>query len=626
MADATLEIRLVEDGTSGAPAQSAGAPPESTTAPPSQPPTGPSAPRPSPTGPVDPTQPGPAPTSTRGPKDKRAELEKHVADEVADLEDRIQYPKESWRDRRDRQIVRDLQDRGASDEEISRVKALQEQARAGERPEIKQQGGASDVGRTVLDFAAHLSGMSGEMGKFVTAIRQILNTIAMFEALYRSLKKLTPQQDQPQQPSTPPPPTLTPPPPPTAPVSGPEEIVDAEVVPPEPTATSPETAVPGPEPSPTAPGEVAPQAIEDVLGGKQSQEDMRKNQAEGARRYANRIAAGENPEDVLVGVKKDGALWNKVMEEVRKIKDELAAPPTAPASAPVAGPPSTPTAPSIPAAPPSTPTAPVTPPQSLPVTAPVATPPLPPASAVPPPLPSAVPPPLPSAASAVAGPAAAAVPSAPATAAAAGLSKLAAIAGPVGIAVAAIGTVAAVAVVGLKMFGKMIEEEAKKLSLYSGAVAGAVAETEIRELHATLRRTERIGPDVARWESMRGKFSERMMDVNTELLNVVLKFANHFEPLADDALVLLEVIAAAGKMYGTGIAAGLAAMTGAAGSLAVISANAKRLREMKEEERDKTGEGWGQFDQILPWGRGAPFRQPQNPAQRGPRRPLAVNP
>jgi hypothetical protein len=416
---------------------------------------------------------------------------------------------------------------------------------------------------------------------------------------------------------------------------------------------------------------------------------MRKNQAEGARRYANRIAAGERPEDVLVGVKKDGALWNKVMEEIHRLKEEMARVPSAPASKPLAGPEPEPTPPStmpsepLPSAPATPTSAPTTPPTTAPESSPFSTPtdsslpptppattvppgsavppplpsgapPAPPVIAVPPPLPSAVPPPLPAATSAVppplpsavppplpaatgavagtaakavttAGPAAAAVPAAPAAAAAAGLGKLAAIAGPVGIAVAAIGTVAAVAVVGLKMFGKMVEEEAKKLALYSGAVAGAVAETEIRELQATLRRTERIGPDVANWETMRGKFSERMMDVNTEILNVVLKFANHFEPVAENALAVLEMIAAAGQLYGNGIAAGLAAMTSTGSFLASIAANAKKLREMKEEERDRPGEMWGEFDQILTWGKAAPFRQPQNNAQNAPRRPLVPN-
>ncbi len=168
------------------------------------------------------------------------------------------------------------------------------------------------------------------------------------------------------------------------------------------------------------------------------------------------------------------------------------------------------------------------------------------------------------------------------------------------------------------MFGKTVEEEARKLALYSGEVAGARAETEIRELQATLRRTERIGPDVAKWESMRGQFAEKSMDVQTELLNVALKFANTFEPMARLSLQALEKLASGVEVAAPAIGVGLQAML----PLPTLVNIAARLLKIKEDEKDKDGFGWDDFNQILP------TRQAQNPnpqAPRAPRRPLRPN-
>ena len=222
----------------------------------------------------------------------------------------------------------------------------------------------------------------------------------------------------------------------------------------------------------------------------------------------------------------------------------------------------------------------------------------------------------------VSGPAASTVAAAPAsTAATAGLSKLAAAAGPVGIAIAAVATAATLAVVGIKMFGKTVEEEARKLALYSGAVAGARARSEIRELQATLRRTERIGPDVAKWEDMRGKFSEQTMNVQTELLNVALKFANEFEPLASAALVTLGLIAKGVEKSSPAIVATLTSLLGPLPTIANIAA---KILGIKEEEKGLDGEGWDQFDKILP-NRQA-WKPPAKPlANNAARRPLAPN-
>ena len=193
-----------------------------------------------------------------------------------------------------------------------------------------------------------------------------------------------------------------------------------------------------------------------------------------------------------------------------------------------------------------------------------------------------------------------------------------------GIAVAAIATAASLAVMGLKAFGKTVEEEARKLALYSGEVAGARAETEIRELHATLRRAQRIGPDVARWESMRGQFAEKTMDVQTELLNVVLTLANDFEASARLGIDALEATATFLKTYETPISTVLQLMIAANAPLASIVNNVIKLVGF-EEDKEKKDDAWQQFDQILTWGRAAPFRQPANPAQQAPRRPLGPN-
>ena len=178
------------------------------------------------------------------------------------------------------------------------------------------------------------------------------------------------------------------------------------------------------------------------------------------------------------------------------------------------------------------------------------------------------------------------------------LAKLAVAAGPAGIAVAAVAAAATAAVVGIKMFGNTIEEQAKKLGQFSGAVARSQAESEIRMLFSTLRRTERIGPDVAKWESLRGQFDEKFADIGTELLSILLKFANEFEESAKVGLKTLELIAKGLEKATPYIVGALKHGT----TIGIIAQILQKIYGNQEEEKeDKRKDfGWDEFEQIGP--------------------------
>jgi len=135
--------------------------------------------------------------------------------------------------------------------------------------------------------------------------------------------------------------------------------------------------------------------------------------------------------------------------------------------------------------------------------------------------------------------------SAAGTAGAAGgpaVAGLVSAAGPVGIALAAVAVAATAAAVGVKAFAAVVKDQASKLEGYSGAVAMATSESSIRGEMAMMRRAERIGPDVAKWERMRGQASEKLTDVTTEILNQLFEIVNKFEPQITAAIEILGLL------------------------------------------------------------------------------------
>jgi hypothetical protein len=103
--------------------------------------------------------------------------------------------------------------------------------------------------------------------------------------------------------------------------------------------------------------------------------------------------------------------------------------------------------------------------------------------------------------------------------------------------------VATAAVTGVKMFGDMIRRQAEQLEGYSPDISVATSLNEIKRDMAMFRRADIIGPQVARWESLRGDVSERLTDINTAILEAILDTAERYKPLTDLAMGLLDKIA-----------------------------------------------------------------------------------
>ena len=112
----------------------------------------------------------------------------------------------------------------------------------------------------------------------------------------------------------------------------------------------------------------------------------------------------------------------------------------------------------------------------------------------------------------------------------AGLTGAAAIAGPIGIAVGGIAAGFAIATKAVTSFARKVESETTKLAGFSGEVALAQAQTEIRRTFASLRRAQRIGPGLAAAENVRSQFEDTLSDLGTEILNTLLSMAEQFRP------------------------------------------------------------------------------------------------
>ena len=184
--------------------------------------------------------------------------------------------------------------------------------------------------------------------------------------------------------------------------------------------------------------------------------------------------------------------------------------------------------------------------------------------------------------------------------AATGVGALAAAAGPVAIAFAAVAAAGALAILGIKAFASVIKDQAQKLEGYSGAVAGATAESEIRRELSMLRRAQRIGPDVAKWESLRGQADEKLADIGTELLNVAMKTVDTFEDEFKVGIEMLAVIAKLLENHGGSIATIL--KTFGSPALSIVDAVRKLLGIAENEVANKNLDDpmWDLFDQILP--------------------------
>jgi len=113
-------------------------------------------------------------------------------------------------------------------------------------------------------------------------------------------------------------------------------------------------------------------------------------------------------------------------------------------------------------------------------------------------------------------------------------------ASPIAIAAAAIAGGLGVATVAVKAFARSVESETQRLSGFSGPLAGAQAQTEIRRELDDLRRAQRLGPELAAAERLRSRFESEITQLGTEIRLQLLRLVDIFSPFIDTAINVLD--------------------------------------------------------------------------------------
>lgn len=98
------------------------------------------------------------------------------------------------------------------------------------------------------------------------------------------------------------------------------------------------------------------------------------------------------------------------------------------------------------------------------------------------------------------------------------------------------------AIVAVKGFTSVVQSQVEMLAGFSGEVAVAQAETQLRRQMARFRRGQRIGSELASAENIRSRFETALFDVNTEILGIVLRIFRLMEPVLEPLLAGLEVL------------------------------------------------------------------------------------
>jgi hypothetical protein len=163
------------------------------------------------------------------------------------------------------------------------------------------------------------------------------------------------------------------------------------------------------------------------------------------------------------------------------------------------------------------------------------------------------------------------------------LSSLAAAAGPAAIAVAALSAAVVAGAVVVRRTINMLEQEADRLSAYSGEVAGATAMSDIRAELADIRRAERIGPNLARFEDLRGQAMEKLADIGTEVLDQVLRLVVMLEPAIRAGIASGNVVAASVPVMSDALLSILAAQAGNAAALGLTNEELANLKRLNKE-------------------------------------------
>lgn len=159
--------------------------------------------------------------------------------------------------------------------------------------------------------------------------------------------------------------------------------------------------------------------------------------------------------------------------------------------------------------------------------------------------------------------------------AARGLAAVASAAGPLAIGLGVVTVAVAAGAIALKALFDTLSNEVKRLENVSADVNVAASMTEVRREMADLRRAEKIGPDLARFENVRSKLEDKTADLWTEVLKVLLK--------------IFEVIEPAIEVVTDGIGVVTAGMEGVNVDLEIISDTLTgNFADMPQNFRDKT--------------------------------------
>lgn len=109
--------------------------------------------------------------------------------------------------------------------------------------------------------------------------------------------------------------------------------------------------------------------------------------------------------------------------------------------------------------------------------------------------------------------------------AAEGGAGLAAAAGPAILAIGALAVGVGLATSAVMKFVDSMKAEAEKLANYSPELAGATANSEIREMMGEMRRAEANGPQLAKFEDARSRISQQLYDLGTRVEGWLLSVA-----------------------------------------------------------------------------------------------------
>jgi hypothetical protein len=144
----------------------------------------------------------------------------------------------------------------------------------------------------------------------------------------------------------------------------------------------------------------------------------------------------------------------------------------------------------------------------------------------------------------------------------AAVGGLAAAAGPAAIAVAGVAVAAVAAGAAAKMFADTMHDQAQRLEQYSPELSNQAAQTDLRAELAEIRRAQRIGPELARFENDRSRAMTALSDIGSNILSVLLSMYELARPGIQNIITALELLAAGGEITSESVRGILDFLTG----------------------------------------------------------------